>query len=122
MIKIQEKVAEKCRTKKMVRLTTLTNDNERVKQMSMKKEKERKGLQTDGDDFLSPFARVTFTFRQTALQLFRQAFVTVFTHQLQVHLHKPVPAGPPSGTMREERGETSEKKRKLDGRLEEEWV
>lgn len=101
--------------KKMVRLTTLTNDNERVKQM--KKEKERKGLQTDGDDFLSPF-----TFRQTALQIFRQAFVTVFTHRLQVHLHKPVPAGPPSGTMREERGETSEKEGKLDGRLEEEWV
>lgn len=106
--------------KKMVRLTTLTNDNERVKQM--KKEKERKGLQTDGDDFLSPFTRVTFTFRQTALQIFRQAFVTVFTHRLQVHLHKPVPAGPPSGTMREERGETSENEGKLDGRLEEEWV
>lgn len=102
----------------MVRLKALTNANERVKQMSVKKEKERKGLQTDGDDFLSPFARVAFAFCQTPLQLFRQAFVTVFTHRLQVHFHKPVPAGPPSGTMREESGETSEK----EGKLEEEWV
>lgn len=105
-----------------MRLKTLTNDNERVKQMSMKKEKERKGLQTDGDDFLSPFARIAFTFSQTPLQLFRQAFVTVFTHWLQVHFHKPVPAGPPSGTMKDESGETSEKEEKLDGKLKEEWV
>lgn len=104
-----------------MRLETLTNDKERVKQMSMKKEKERKGLQTDGDGFLSAFARVAFTFRQAPFQLFRQAFVTLFTHRLQVHLHKSVPAGPPSGTMRDEIGETSEKEGKLDGKLGLKW-
>lgn len=105
----------------MVRLKTLTNDKERVKQMRMKKEKERKGLQTDGDGFLSAFTRVAFTFCQAPFQLFRQAFVTMFTHWLQIHLHKSVPAWPPSGKMREERGETSEKEGKLDGKLGLKW-
>lgn len=101
----------------MVRMKTLTNDKERVKKMSMRKEKERKGLQTDGDGFLSAFARVAFTFRQAPFQFFRQAFVTVFTHWLQVHLHKSVPAGPPSGTMRDERGETSEKEGEIGWKI-----